>query len=183
VSANALKIPFNGNDFFLSIVEENMISLNSVYEMVDASKNQSPYEWSRLPSTIKLIKSMAKDNTGKSRIIKSKRGKGGGTLAHWQLALTYAKYLSPELHIAVNDVFKERLEEYVDPELGITRSQERARKKWKAQGKSDKWISKREESKFIHGIYVDTLLNHDVKPFALSNIPVLTRDLFTCRSD
>ena len=68
------------------------------------------------------------------------------------------------MHIAVNNVFKERIEETIDPELGINRSKERARKAWKAQGKSDKWIAEREQGKFVHGIYVDTLINHEVKP-------------------
>lgn len=30
-------------------------------------------------------------------IYKAQRGKGGGTYAHWQIALAYAKYLSPAL--------------------------------------------------------------------------------------
>jgi len=29
-------------------------------------------------------------------LVKTTRGKGGGTWAHWQIALAYAKYLSPE---------------------------------------------------------------------------------------
>lgn len=33
------------------------------------------------------------------------RGKGGGTWAHWQIALAYAKYLSPALHMQVNEVY------------------------------------------------------------------------------
>ena len=32
-------------------------------------------------------------------------GRNGETFAHWQIALAYAKYLSPELHMAVNEVF------------------------------------------------------------------------------
>lgn len=38
-------------------------------------------------------------------IYATKRGKGGGTFAHWQIALAYAKYLSPELHMQVNEVY------------------------------------------------------------------------------
>jgi len=68
--------------------------------------------------------------------------------------------------MAMNGVFKERLEEIVDPELGITRSQDRARKTWKAQGKSDEWIAKREQGKKIRDVYVSTLIEHDVKPGA-----------------
>jgi len=37
-----------------------------------------------------------KYNVGLSDIINSKSGCNGGTFAHWQLALAYAKYLSPE---------------------------------------------------------------------------------------
>lgn len=56
------------------------------------------------------------------------------------------------------------MEEVIDPELGIVRSAERARKSWKAQGKSDKWIAEREQGKHIHDEYVNTLVKHDVKP-------------------
>lgn len=38
-------------------------------------------------------------------IYKGTRGKGGGTFAHWQIALAYAKYLSPALHMQVNEVY------------------------------------------------------------------------------
>jgi hypothetical protein len=91
---------------------------------------------------------------------------GGSTWAHWQLALAYAQYLSSELYLAVNQVFKERLEEMIDPELGLARSKERARKAWKAKGKTDEWIAKREQGKLIRDNYVHTLINHDVKPGA-----------------
>lgn len=40
----------------------------------------------------------------------TQRGKGGGTYAHWQLGLAYAKYLSPEFHICCNTVVRERME-------------------------------------------------------------------------
>jgi KilA-N domain len=44
-------------------------------------------------------------NVTKHHIIKTARGKGGGTYAHKNVALAYAKYLSPELHMQVNDVY------------------------------------------------------------------------------
>lgn len=37
-------------------------------------------------------------------ILKATRGKGGGTFAHWQITLAYAKCLSPEPHVQVNEV-------------------------------------------------------------------------------
>lgn len=163
MNAQHLEIPFRGKSFFLDIADGNMVNLNHIHSIVGTPKNQSPGDWKRLDSTKKLINSISNKNTGKSRIFISKRGRNGGTFAHWQLALAYAQYLSPELHFTVNAVFKERLEEIIDPELGISRSQKRARETWKAQGKSEEWIAKREEGKLIREVYVETLVSHDVK--------------------
>jgi len=158
-----IEVPYNGKSFFIDIAEGKMVSLNKIFEISGSPKNQDPSHWVKLTTTKALINSM---NTGKSHIQKIKYGENGGTWAHWQLALSYAQYLSPELHLAVNQVFKERLEEMIDPELGIARGKERARKVWKAQGKSDEWIEKREQGKHIREVYVSTLINHDVKPGA-----------------
>lgn len=57
----------------------------------------------------------------------------------------------------------ERLQESINPELGIEKSRQRARKTWKSQEKSEDWIAKREQGIDIRKIYVDTLLEHDVK--------------------
>jgi hypothetical protein len=34
-----------------------------------------------------------------------KSGRNGGTFAHWQIALAFAKFLSPALHMQVNEVY------------------------------------------------------------------------------
>lgn len=155
-----IEIPYNGEKFFIDIADGNMVNLNKLHELSGATQGRDPREWSRLPSTKKLIKTI---NVGLSPLLK-KRGIGGGTWAHWQLALSYAQYLSPELHLAVNHVFKERLEEAADPELGINRSIDRATKKWKDQGHDDQWIADRSHHVETRKFYVDTLLEHDVKP-------------------
>ncbi|MGZ8172787.1 MULTISPECIES: KilA-N domain-containing protein [Methylobacter] len=156
-----IEVPYNGQSFFIDIAEGKMVSLNRIYEISDSPKNQDPRQWTRLPSTKILIESM---NVEKSHILKTKRGEGGGTWAHWQIALSYAHYLSPELHLAVNQVFKERLEENIDPELGISRSRERALKNWKNQGHDEKWIADRDHHAETRKTYVKTLIEHDVKP-------------------
>jgi len=157
----SIEVPYNGQSFFIDIAEGNMVNLNRIYEISGASSGKEPKEWNKLESTKNLIKSI---NGGKSPILKTKRGAGGGTWAHWQLALSYAQYLSPELHVAVNQVFKERLEENMDPELGISRSRERAIKNWKNQGHDEKWIADRDHHTDTRKIYVKTLIEHDVKP-------------------
>ena len=84
----------------------DLVSLNDLYALAGSPKNQSPYEWSRLPTTVQLIEKVSENlNTEISRIIKSKRGKGGGTWAHKLLAVEYSGYLSPELKIKINDTF------------------------------------------------------------------------------
>ena len=156
-----IEIPYNGQTFFIDIAEGNMVSLNRIYEISGTPKNKDPRQWIRLPTTKSVMESM---NVGKSHILKTKRGEGGGTWAHWQLALSYAQYLSPELHLAVNQVFKDRLEETIDPELGISRGKERAVKKWQDQGHDAQWIADREHHVSTRKVYIDTLLTHDVKP-------------------
>jgi len=44
-------------------------------------------------------------NVPAADIYRATKGKGGGTFAHWQIALAYAKYLSPQLHMQVNEVY------------------------------------------------------------------------------
>lgn len=95
-------------------------------------------------------------------LIKTTRGKGGGTWAHWQIALAYAKYLSPELHMFVNQVFKERMEEEVNPELAYSRGRERAVKGWKRRGKSDDWIANRLKGIEQRKVFTSTLSRHGV---------------------
>ena len=92
--SNPLKISYNGNEFLLDVAEGKLVSLNELHAIGNGTIDQRPYEWLRLPQTIKLIEAIsASYNTELASIIKAKRGKGGGTLAHWQLAIEYAIYL------------------------------------------------------------------------------------------
>jgi hypothetical protein len=168
-----IELSYNGQSFFIDIAEGNMVSLNTIFEISGSPKNQDPSQWVRLEKTKKIIEST---NMGKTHILKTKRGVGGGTWAHWQLALSYAQYLSPELHLAVNQVFKERLEETIDPELGINRSRERAIKKWEEQGHDEKWIADRERHLDTRKVYVKTLVEHDVKQS--SEIAICTNKIY-----
>lgn len=44
------------------------------------------------------------------RFVASLRGQGGGTWAHWQLALSYGRYLSPPFHLWCNTVVRAAME-------------------------------------------------------------------------
>ncbi len=92
------------------------MNLTHMWKAVDGRKSQKPKYWLRLPHTHRFLESLAKKlNTGLSRLLKTTRGRYGGTYAHWQIALAYAKYLSPEFHIWCNDVVKDRFELMAEP--------------------------------------------------------------------
>ncbi len=91
-----------------------LVSLNGIWEAAGFSKNQKPYDWSRLATTQKLIEAVLVRNTGKSRnwtkgdyksTIYMQRGQGGGTFVDVRLALAYAEYLNPKLALEVREVF------------------------------------------------------------------------------
>lgn len=86
---------------------EEMVCLTDLWKASGQGREMAPYEWARIESSEQFIETVAqKQNTGRDRVLKSKRGKGGGTWAHWQIAMAYAKYLSPELHMQVNELVK-----------------------------------------------------------------------------
>jgi len=117
-------------------LEGNNVSLTDLWKASGAEDSKRPARWAESISVQTFVFTVAsKLNIGISDIITSKRGRNGGTYAHRQIALAYAKYLSPELHMFVNECFFDRLEEEADPELAISRGRERAIKIWQSQGK------------------------------------------------
>ena len=136
-----------------------MYSLNDLWAIAGSPKNKNPYEWQRLPTSEEFISSACKIlNTGKSRIIKSKRGKGGGTYGVKQVALEYAQYLDTDLAVLVNEVFLQRLEEEKNPDLIGKRYIEA----YKRRGKSDEWIATRLKGIQTRNLFTDTLKSHEV---------------------
>lgn len=151
-------IPFyNGTEIRKD--NEGRISLTDLWKAAGSKREQAPNFWVNQDSTKQLIDAASGFlNATPDCIIKSKKGKGGGTYAHKQIALTYSKYLSPELALTVNQVFFERIEEEKNPQLAI----DRAIKSWKKKGKDDEWISKRIEASAIRLTFTKTLAAHGV---------------------
>lgn len=91
--------------------KSEMLSLTDMWKAAGADPSRSPAEWSRSADAQRFIEFIAEmHNMGNSHIIVSKKGKAGGTWAHWQVALAYAKYLSPEFHGWCNEVVREQME-------------------------------------------------------------------------
>ena len=90
-----------------------------------------------------------------THIYKTTRGKGGGTFAHWQIALAYAKYLSHELHMRVNET-------YMRAQSGdVTLAAEIAEKQ--KDPKKTEWLAQRLKSIHARNVLTDTLSRHGVK--------------------
>lgn len=147
---------FNSNNILVD--EEGLVSLNDVYRIaiergIDDGK-RNPSDWS-LEAGSSFIDFVAKSlNTVVSSVYKTKRGKGGGTYAHWQIALAYAEYLSHELHMRVNEI-------YMRAQSGdVTLAAEIAEKQ--QDPKKTAWLAQRVKSIHARNVLTDTLTSHGV---------------------
>ncbi len=87
-----------------------MLSLTDMWKAARSPSGRAPADWLALASTKEFASAVeASFNAGKSGI-KTKTGRGGGTYAHWQIALAYAKYLNPDFHMWCNEVVRRHME-------------------------------------------------------------------------
>lgn len=93
----------------------DMLSLTDMWKAAGSQSGRAPSDWCDLASTKEFVSAVeASFNAGKSGII-TKKGRNGGTLAHWQIGLAYAKYLSPEFHMWCNTQVRAVMEGKVAP--------------------------------------------------------------------
>lgn len=67
-----------------------------------AKYGKDPYEWQRLPATIKYLAAFER-KYGKIPYLKSKRGQGGGTWLHPKLAVRFAQWLDEDFAVWCDD--------------------------------------------------------------------------------
>ncbi len=84
-----------------------MISLTDLHKASGGANRNHPTEWFANDGNRAFIRTLAqKLNLQDSELYETRSGRfGGGTYAHWQIALAYCEWLSPELHMAVNEVY------------------------------------------------------------------------------
>lgn len=100
-------LAFNG----VPIRDKNeMLSLTDMWKASGSPENREPFNWARFEGKAFVEAVALSHNLSDAQVMTVKRGKGGGTLAHWQIGLAYAKYLSPEFHMWCNTVVRERME-------------------------------------------------------------------------
>lgn len=91
-------IKFNSTTLKAIQKDGEMYSLNDLWRMLGSPQNLDPRQWVRLPDTVRYLEPESSAlNVKKSHIIKSKRGKGGGTYATQRVFLEYARYLNKDL--------------------------------------------------------------------------------------
>lgn len=129
---------FNGHQ--ISRDADGRVSLTDLWKSAGAQHKKDPGTWKAQKQNKGFIAHISNTpNSGGLKVLATKRGNGGGTYAHPQIALSYAKSLSHKLHAFVNEVFFDRVKEEANPELIV----ERAVKSFRRKGLSDAQISAR----------------------------------------
>ncbi len=106
-------IEYNGQT--IHIAEE--MNLTEMHKASGRNSNASPYQWSRREGA-EFVKKMTLNGAHRPIMIRSQRGRNGGTFAHWQIGMEYARYLSPELAAVCNQIVKD----FVDAKPEIAQS-------------------------------------------------------------
>lgn len=98
-------IEFNGQA--IHIAEE--MNLTEMWKASGKSRHHKPFEWMRYDGAPFI--SMQQEKAGVARhLIRTATGRKGGTFAHWQIGMEYARYLSPELATVCNQIVKDFVE-------------------------------------------------------------------------
>jgi hypothetical protein len=134
-------------------------SLNDLWVIAGSPDAKRPNDWKNTQQGSDFIVSACRFlNAAQNGIIKSKRGKGGGTYGIRQVALEYAKYLDADLAVIVNEVFFQRIEEEKNPDL----IGQRYIKAYEKRGKSADWTAERLKSIGTRNMFTRTLAAHGV---------------------
>ncbi len=92
-----------------------MISLTDMWKAAGSPSNREPFNWARKEGAAFIEAVAVTHNLPDSQVMAKKQGKSGGTFGHWQIAIAFAKYLSPEFHMWCNEVVRAHMEgELVD---------------------------------------------------------------------
>lgn len=90
------------------------LSLTDMWRAAGKPDGRGPADWRALPETARFVEFLSDAGiAGKSgndvfQVVRG--GTNPGTWAHWQVAMAYAKYLSPEFHVWCNDVVRAHME-------------------------------------------------------------------------
>jgi hypothetical protein len=135
------------------------VSLTDLFKLSGKGESHKPSQWLRSDIGVQLIDTL-KDvlKVSLNHLLIVQKGRTGNTFANKQLALAYAKYLDPKLHVAVNQIFFERLAEEKNPELIFQRGIDT----YKNKGKDAAWIDERFKGVHSRKQFTRSLARHGV---------------------
>lgn len=140
-------------------VDGELKSLNDLWKFAGSPKNRDPYFWCRQVETQRFIESECKLlKTDRKSVLKTKRGKFGGTYASNRMLLEYARYLNKDLAVIVNEVFLQEVAAQQNPDMYL----DKYRNAYKRKGKDDAWISERMKGVGVRKELTATLGTHGV---------------------
>lgn len=87
-----------------------MLSLTDCWRASGESEHKRPAQWERKEGAPFIAFIAERLNVPVGHIWGSEQGRHGGTWAHWQIAMAYAMYLSPEFHAWCNEVVRAHME-------------------------------------------------------------------------
>ncbi|MAU97251.1 MAG: hypothetical protein CMP81_15430 [Fulvimarina sp.] len=110
-------IDLDGSDISL---KGEMVSLTGLWKAAGSDPSKKPAKWRELPSTQEFAGHVAEVIIRKSDIDLFSVTRGGtapGTWAHWQIAMSYARYLDPAFAARCNEIVRERMERRLAPAI------------------------------------------------------------------
>lgn len=112
MTSNHIAVPalvFNGVEIH---DRSEKLSLTDMWRAAGSDHAREPAKWLSSADAARFIEAVAVIlGNSEDEMVKTVRGgRTPGTWAHWQIALAYAKYLSPEFHMQCNVVIRERME-------------------------------------------------------------------------
>jgi hypothetical protein len=92
--------------------KSEMLSLTDMWRAAKSDPARQPSNWLASADAKRFVETLDVLEPRNSGVQTKRggRGVGGSTFAHWQIALAYAKYLSPEFHMWCNTVVRQRME-------------------------------------------------------------------------
>ena len=106
-------VEYNGQT--IHVAEE--MNLTEMHKASGKSAAYKPYQWMHYEGK-NFIADRAQKGGATTLLIRSVKGRNGGTFAHWQIGMEYARYLSPELAAVCNQIVKD----FVDAKPEIAQS-------------------------------------------------------------
>jgi hypothetical protein len=94
----------------------DMISLTDLWRAGGQPEGKRPDDWKKDAGNRAFLEHVALVvNAPVEGIWKGTRGKTGKTLAHWHIAMSYARYLDPAFAVRCNEIVRNHMERNIAP--------------------------------------------------------------------